>query len=209
MSSTNHRIRQLILGLAMTALLLGCSRVPRDHWWQLWRPKRSADVVAIQSDTIPGPPGTRTAEDSSWDGLDMDPPPGELALGLPEPEPPRFEEPSQLITNLAVIYFDYDSFQLSPDARDALEQNAQWIRSHPELTIRVEGHCDERGTEEYNYNLGQKRAQAVREHLVSLGVDETRLHTWSWGELRPLDPGEGEMAWSRNRRAQFVAWTER
>jgi peptidoglycan-associated lipoprotein len=203
-------VYSLALVLLISSLGFGCAKAPRNHWWQFWRPKRS-QVVHLDDNVVPGPPGMQPyGTTDAWSG-NLDPDmlainPDEELIGLPEPEPIR--EPTEgLIANLATIYFDYDSFVLSAEARQALALNAEWVADHPDLTIRVEGHCDERGTEEYNYNLGQKRAQSVREYLVGRGIDESRLHTWSWGELRPLVPGNDEMAWSQNRRVQFAVWS--
>lgn len=102
------------------------------------------------------------------------------------------------------VRFDYDSAELTADARVLLERHAQWIKAHPGLRIAVEGHCDERGTVDYNLALGDQRARSARDYLVSLGVDAARLTTVSYGKERPLDPGTGEAAWARNRRAHFA-----
>ena len=87
-----------------------------------------------------------------------------------------------------------------------LEQNAAWIKSHPNVTIQIEGHCDARGSTGYNLGLGQKRADSVRESLVKLGVAADRLVTISYGSERPIDPGQNESAYAKNRRAQFLAY---
>lgn len=105
---------------------------------------------------------------------------------------------------LRTVYFAYDSAELSEETRAALRANAEWLNTNRGYRIRIEGHCDERGTVEYNLALGQRRADAAREYLVSLGVDAGRLATISYGEERPADPGHGEDAWSKNRRAEFV-----
>jgi peptidoglycan-associated lipoprotein len=102
------------------------------------------------------------------------------------------------------IQFEYDQAELTDQARAILERNAQWIKSHPAAKVRVEGHCDERGTVEYNLALGERRAQATREYLVSLGVAAERLATVSYGKERPLDTGGTEAAFARNRRAHFA-----
>lgn len=105
---------------------------------------------------------------------------------------------------LRTVYFAYDSAELSDETRAALRANAEWLNANRKYRIRVEGHCDERGTVEYNLALGQRRADAARDYLVHLGVDPGRLTTISYGEERPADPGHGEDAWSKNRRAEFV-----
>ena len=104
---------------------------------------------------------------------------------------------------LRTIFFKTDKAKLLPEARQILAANAAWLRDHPEFAVLVAGHCDERNTEEYNLALGERRAEAVRRYLLSLGVTETRIETISYGEERPLDPGRGESAWAKNRRTEF------
>ncbi len=103
-----------------------------------------------------------------------------------------------------VAYFDYDSYSLRADARDALKTNAVWLKKNKSATIQVEGHCDERGTTEYNLALGERRANAARDYLLKLGVPRSRLSVISYGEERPSDTGHDDSAWSKNRRAVFV-----
>ena len=102
------------------------------------------------------------------------------------------------------IRFKYDEATLSDEARATLDKHAQWIQAHPGLRIRVEGHCDERGTVEYNLALGDKRAQAARDYLVSRGVPAGRLTAVSYGKERPIVPGHDEASFARNRRAHFA-----
>jgi peptidoglycan-associated lipoprotein len=102
------------------------------------------------------------------------------------------------------VLFDYDQATLSDQARATLERHALWLQNHRSARVTVEGHCDERGTAEYNLALGDQRARAAHDYLVSLGVAADRLKTVSYGKERPLDAGSGESAWSRNRRAHFV-----
>ncbi|MBX7145467.1 MAG: peptidoglycan-associated lipoprotein Pal [Oligoflexia bacterium] len=104
------------------------------------------------------------------------------------------------------VHFDYDSHAISDMARQDIEYNAQMLQSHSNLRVQLEGHCDERGTAEYNLALGNKRAQAVAQVLASLGVGNSRVETISYGEEVPLDPGHGEAAWSKNRRVHFSAF---
>lgn len=102
------------------------------------------------------------------------------------------------------VYFDLDQATLSDQASATLERHALWLQNHRAAQVTVEGHCDERGTAEYNLALGDQRARAARDYLVSLGVAADRLRTVSYGKERPLDPLSNESAWSRNRRAHFV-----
>jgi peptidoglycan-associated lipoprotein len=105
---------------------------------------------------------------------------------------------------LGDIYFDFDRSDLRDDARARLAKNADWLRAHPEFQLTIEGHCDERGTNDYNLALGQRRAAAAKDYLVSLGVGSARLSTQSWGEERPVCRESTEACWSRNRRAHFL-----
>jgi peptidoglycan-associated lipoprotein len=105
---------------------------------------------------------------------------------------------------LADVYFDFDQAALSETAQQTLRQHAGWLQKHLELKLTIEGHCDQRGTVEYNLALGDLRAQAVREYLVSLGVAAERTVAVSYGKERPLDPAMNEAAWAKNRRAHFV-----
>jgi peptidoglycan-associated lipoprotein len=102
------------------------------------------------------------------------------------------------------IYFEFDQSDLSAEARDELQRKAEVLRTYPEIRIRIEGHCDERGTVEYNLALGERRAEAARQYLVDLGIDPDRMTTVSYGEERPAVAGSNEAAWSQNRRDEFV-----
>jgi peptidoglycan-associated lipoprotein len=112
--------------------------------------------------------------------------------------------PTEARAELKSVYFDFDRYEIRPDARSVLSGNAQTIKSNQDWgVITIEGHCDERGSEEYNLALGERRANAVRRYLVDLGVPSSRLRTVSFGEARPAVPGHDESAWRYNRRADF------
>lgn len=104
---------------------------------------------------------------------------------------------------LADVHFDYDSFELSATSRQTLQQNANWLREHPKAQIELEGHCDSRGTVEYNLALGAKRASAAKSYLVSLGVSGDRMTTISYGEELPVCEDQTESCWHQNRRDHF------
>lgn len=108
---------------------------------------------------------------------------------------------------LRTIHFDYDSAEIRGDQRATLQANADWLREHPNVRILIEGHCDERGTRDYNLALGDQRAQAASAYLTSLGIGAGRIETISYGEENPVATGEGEQFWSQNRRGEFVAVT--
>jgi peptidoglycan-associated lipoprotein len=105
---------------------------------------------------------------------------------------------------LADIYFGFDQTTLTPEAQATLERHALWLQTYRDLRVTLEGHCDERGTVEYNLALGDQRGQVAYEYLVGLGVSPDRLTTVSFGKERPVDPGHNEAAWARNRRVHFV-----
>jgi peptidoglycan-associated lipoprotein len=106
-------------------------------------------------------------------------------------------------SGLQTVYFDYDSHALRPDALATLKSNADMIEKVPSVIVQVEGHCDERGTQEYNFALGERRALAVRQYLMKLGVPGSRIVTISYGEEDPAVPGSNESAWAKNRRCEF------
>jgi peptidoglycan-associated lipoprotein len=109
----------------------------------------------------------------------------------------------QAIAQLQRIYFEFDQFTLSAEAREVLGGNAAFLRANPSQRIVIEGHTDERGSDEYNLALGERRARAALNYLVSLGISAERLSILSYGEERPLAAGRDERAWSQNRRAEF------
>ena len=111
---------------------------------------------------------------------------------------------SQLQNELQPIYFNFDSADLSDDSRRILSKNADFLVKQTSLKVRIEGNCDERGSDEYNMALGERRAQAARAYLVNLGVQPERLTVISYGEEKPVEQGHDEAAWAKNRRDEFV-----
>ncbi|HOP47178.1 MAG TPA: peptidoglycan-associated lipoprotein Pal [Desulfobacteraceae bacterium] len=103
----------------------------------------------------------------------------------------------------ANIYFDFDRSELKPEAQANLQKKAEWLRANPMHSVMIAGHCDERGTAEYNLALGERRANSAKEYLTALGISENRIETISYGEEKPADPGHNEEAWAKNRRAEF------
>lgn len=120
---------------------------------------------------------------------------------VPEPDPL-----DELIKDnpLNDVFFEFDKSELRPDARRTLERHAEVLKANPGLKVLIEGHCDERGTDDYNLALGERRATAVRDYMISLGVSANVLKTISYGESRPKDPRSNEEAWAKNRRCHFV-----
>jgi peptidoglycan-associated lipoprotein len=144
-----------------------------------------------------------------------------VAAPAPAPEPPAAPEPAPPADPLAGdlasvneylrsqgllgdVYYAYDSSDLSEEARQRLAANARFFKDHPAFEALIEGHCDERGTPEYNLALGERRASSARGYLASLGVDGSRLRTITYGEERPVCTENEEACWSQNRRAHFL-----
>ncbi|MCI0531930.1 MAG: peptidoglycan-associated lipoprotein Pal [candidate division Zixibacteria bacterium] len=125
----------------------------------------------------------------------------------PDSQPPKSVEETPVSKGditFERIYFDFDKYNLKADAVKALNGNAKVLMDNSEVRIRIEGHCDERGTIEYNLALGEKRALAAKDYLVKLGVNGSRIEIITFGEERPADPNSSEMAWSKNRRDEFI-----
>ncbi len=176
--------------------------IDRKIWWRLAAlaavtvsvlllagcAKKSAQAPPTPA---PAPPQATTA------------PPEKQAETPPTP-PPTPPKPDFTAADLQPVFFDFDSSTLRDDARSTLDADARSLRDHPDIRIVIEGHCDERGTEEYNQALGERRAQAARDYLVQAGIGESRIQIISYGKDRPFDPGHDEAAWAKNRRAHFA-----
>lgn len=125
------------------------------------------------------------------------------------PPPPAVDSDFTLMTEairdgrVQAVYFGYDKAELTDEAKAVLRENARWLRQYPGVTVIIEGHCDERGTEEYNLALGDRRALVTLQYLRDLGVDTTRLETISYGEEKPAVSGTSDAAYAKNRRAEF------
>ncbi|MGH9710640.1 MAG: peptidoglycan-associated lipoprotein Pal, partial [Candidatus Acidiferrales bacterium] len=123
----------------------------------------------------------------------------------PAPAPPPAPDLNALFTkNITDAYFDYNKSDVRDDARAALQKDAEFLRSYPQVSVTIEGHCDERGSEEYNLGLGQRRADAAKQYLVSLGISADRIKTMSWGKEHQFCAEHNEECWQQNRRGHFV-----
>jgi peptidoglycan-associated lipoprotein len=127
--------------------------------------------------------------------------PGQQAI----PGQPQTAAPGQAAGGFdKVIYFEYDSFDVTPESSQTLDNLVEFLKANPELRLQIAGNCDERGTTEYNLALGDKRARAAKDYCVTKGIDDGRLSTVSYGEEKPVDPGHTEEAWAKNRRDDFL-----
>jgi peptidoglycan-associated lipoprotein len=118
--------------------------------------------------------------------------------------PPAEEKKPEVKIDFSTVYFGFDSYSIEEASVSRLTEAAKLLRSYPQVAVRLEGHCDERGTTEYNLALGEKRSVAVRDYLVNLGVERSRLATVSFGKEKPADLGHNEISWAKNRRVEFV-----
>ncbi len=138
---------------------------------------------------------------------EIEPPPAAPVDVKPDPmsfEIQQFNEWARAEGLIGDVYFDFDKYELKPNARDRLAKNAKFMRDYPSVQVNIEGHCDERGTNEYNIALGDRRANAAADYLGSLGVTGSRMRTVSFGEEAPACRESSEACWAENRRARFV-----
>jgi len=167
---------------AVIALAAGCKKKP---------PTTTPQAAPPPSSSTEAPPSTTTAPP---------PPPSRGDAGV-------LSEDLQTLNSKGYLkdaFFDFDKADLREDARTALAADAQWLKQYGSIRVLVEGHADERGTEEYNLSLGQKRASSVKDYLVSLGVEGSRVNTVSYGKARPFCADHDDNCWQQNRRGHFV-----
>jgi peptidoglycan-associated lipoprotein len=187
------RTKQWMLGSALGLVVALGSGCPPKRPPALLTPSEASGVATPEA----APQGTLGTQESDLQAIGSE---GLSSEDLGGSYPAGGEEAGPL----ADIYFEFDQATLTDAARAALEKHAAWLQTHRDVRLIVEGHCDERGTVEYNLALGDKRGQAARDYLVSLGVAAGRLRAVSLGKERPIEARHDESAWARNRRAHFV-----
>ncbi|HTX48769.1 MAG TPA: peptidoglycan-associated lipoprotein Pal [Caulobacteraceae bacterium] len=158
----------------------------------------AALLVAACASHKPPPPQAPTPPPAA-----EQPPPTAQYESPPAPTGPIPGSQQDFVVNVGeLVYFDFDQSDIRADAQPILSAQAAWLQRYPAVKVRIEGNCDERGTREYNFALGARRAYAVRQFLIAHGVDGARITTISYGKERPIDPGNDEQAWARNRNAR-------
>lgn len=190
-------MRKVILIVFVSVIVVSFGCLPKRN---AGKSKKESDKEEIE-ETVnvdeKKPEGEKPSSDSEWKTAGKD----EVKETPVEDEKSEEKKSEEKLKN---IHFDFDSARLKDKARDILMKNAQWMEKHPNKAIVIEGHCDERGTKEYNLALGEKRAESTKQYLISLGISPERLKTISYGEELPVAQGHNEEAWSKNRRCHFL-----
>lgn len=184
-----------LVALFCSALMVagGCAKK------EMVKPEEGAPMAAPAPAPTPPPAPVEPAKEAPMAAQ----PVSEVAVKAEAPQEPLKAEVAE--ASLERIFFDFDSYILSQPSRDILYRNAEvLLKKQTAAKISLEGHCDERGSDEYNLALGEKRAKAAMEYLVTLGVPAERLSMISYGKEKPLDPAHSEEAWAKNRRVEFV-----
>jgi len=185
------RNRDVVLSLLLILSLIAVTGACKKKAVDTTRSEPVEDVAI----TPPPPPPTKEVEE--------DYPSQQDGFGEQDQQPTDIHQLNEA-GFLQTVYFAFDSFDLTPSTQATLRDNAERMKAHPTYNILILGHCDERGTIEYNLALGERRANSVRDYLVSLGVERSRVRVVTYGEERPAAPGHDEAAWSQNRRAEFL-----
>ena len=198
----NNGVKSFAVGLAVVALTL----VPAC------KSKKTKPPAVAPAETMAPPPITVSAIPATTEAR-VEQPADFVKTETAEPTvttstlPTDINELNRVVQDRGYIqdaYFGYDESQLSSEAQGALTVSANWLKSNPRYNLLIEGHCDERGTAQYNLALGDRRANIVKDYLMTLGIDGARLRTVSYGEERPFDADHDESAWAKNRRAHLV-----
>lgn len=193
-------MKKTVKAFALSLVIVSLALVPACRSKKTVEPQVAPATVSEAPPPVVAPPPAPTPV----------PPPSDFVQEKPVQEealPSDIEELNRVAQQrgyIADAFFAYDESTLSPDAQTALQTSASWLKKNPQYNLLIEGHCDERGTEQYNLALGDRRANTAKEYLTTLGVDSARIRTVSYGEERPFDPGHDEAAWAKNRRDHLV-----
>jgi peptidoglycan-associated lipoprotein len=194
---SSHFRNLLVLGLALAFAAVGCRKNPYGITDIPNRPRTGVEDLnpgpAIQPGEFPGETPGITDTNS-----EINTPP------LPSPDAHKGWAEDSSVFQSYTVHFDYDSAAIKSADKSKVGSVADFLKANPQEAVRVEGHCDERGTEEYNRALGERRALSLREELIRLGIEPSRIDTISYGEDRPVDTDHTPAAWAKNRRGEFV-----
>ena len=196
-----HTLRLLSAVLVMSFGVIGC---------QAPKPKGTTPIPGRTSrpsgsDIFPvDNPGQPVPNDRNVTGRNL---PSGSSIPLVGIYDPDLMNPDREMFRANTVYFEFDRAAIMPEDTSKIDAVAAYLRDNISHAVQIEGHCDERGTEQYNMSLGERRAQTVREYLFNAGIDPERVFTISFGESRPADPGRNDAAWARNRRAEFILLT--
>ena len=184
----------LLAALGLMLFLTGCPKRPA-----LTVAQAPAPVAVVPVPVVPAPTPAPVAPEPA--PAPAPAPAPMVTAPTPPPAPPK-----EYVINdaLKAVHFDFDKSNIRPGDARILDSNAEWLRSNPGHLVLIEGHCDERGTNEYNLALGERRAKSVMAYLVAKGIAQARFTTVSYGEERPMCSEKTESCWARNRRAQFL-----
>jgi peptidoglycan-associated lipoprotein len=199
----NKAVKSFFLGL----LLIGIALAPACRSKKAPPPPKLVPSATDTTASVPNVPAVATTTETRVTN------PPDFVQPQPQPSvtvetlPTDVEELNRVAAQRGYLqdaFYSFDESTLTPDAQSALTSSATWLKKNPQYNLLIEGHCDERGTEQYNLALGDRRANSAKEYIVALGVDASRIRTVSYGEERPFDPGHDEAAWAKNRRAHLV-----
>ena len=205
--------------VALFGIVAGAGCAKRPVTSQATAPPPTGQVIAAPAAPAqpPGPPAAVAREPVAPPAFPAPAPPPSSAPAAPEPVAPAPAvrpvapatpvKPSEFAESPALrdVPFDFDRYNIRPDAARTLDASAAWLREHPEMLVLIEGHCDERGTNEYNLALGERRARATMSYLAARGIQASRITIISYGEERPTCTARAESCWAKNRRAHFLA----
>ena len=204
------RCSHVVLGSLLIAVVAatGCAKRPATTQASAPAPAGAAGTAAggtgatpARSElTSPGSGSTSSGQSSATGGSTATPSGGAATAAAARPSPREFSE----VAELRDINFDFDKYDIRPGDARVLDSNATWLKGNPNHLLLIEGHCDERGTNEYNLALGERRAKSAMNYLVSQGVQANRITIISYGEERPLCTEHTEECWAKNRRAHFL-----
>jgi len=207
MKRGSRRVFTILMVPAVGALLLGCpKKITKTDATPQPKVSEMVGVTRPPASSAGDGAGTKQPTDRKTDEQRMAQLLASRGEDIPIKESPTIEFVDPAAEDKAVfkpIYFEYNKSNIRPEYQPVLEGISKWLVKKDESQLLIEGHCDERGTDEYNLALGERRALAVRRYLIALGISSDRVHTISYGEEKPAVPGSDEAAWSKNRRAEF------